>query len=336
MLDPYRKDPEVEVRFHPHLRLLWADGPTGATVARLRFSSSRTIDRGVKRFQGQGVEGRAGPKPGRPCRFAAEGIAVRVEWVTTTASTAFGFLPSRWGGEAVALLRLERPQVEVSPETGRRGLHPGNLVYRRPPPVLQPTDPERQGQLNPLPAQRAGWPEEETAVFPDKVDIPTNPKSGGMGMSKGPPATVLTPGNNKTRSLAGSLPWRTGQVFLTEGRPKQGRDTALLLASLDDVRGRLRRYRKIQGLCDQAKGPTSEEVTVYRWDHRERIELHLLPKSSPDGHPIEGVWWHLPEEITRHHRCQTMPEWLDLRFAWLRSRTPLKGEGSVYTIRAAA
>jgi len=35
-------------------------------------------------------------------------------------------------------------------------------------------------------------------------------------------------------------------VFLTEGRPKQGRDTALFLAHLDDLRSRLRRYKGLE------------------------------------------------------------------------------------------
>jgi transposase len=213
-------------------------------------------------------------------------------------------------------------------------LHRGNLVYRRPRPVLKPTDPERQGKLNALRALLAGLPDDETAVFQDEVDINTNPKIGAMWMVKGNQAKVETPGTNEKRYLSGSIHWRTGQVFLTQGRPKQGRDTALFLAHLDELRSRLRRYRKIHVICDSAKCHTSDEVAIYLWEHRARIELHLLPKSSPDCNPIERVWWNLHDRITRNHRCETMEELLDLTFAWLGSRNPFKVEDRVYRTAA--
>ena len=115
-------------------------------------------------------------------------------------------------------------------------------------------------------------------------------------------------------------------MFVTEGAPKQGRDTALFLAHLDDLRSRLRRYRKIHVICDNAKCHTSEAVAVYLWEHRDRIDLHLLPKYSPDCNPIERVWWNLHDRITRNHQCQSMQELLDLTFAWLGSRNPFKVE----------
>jgi transposase len=334
LLDRYRNDSDPEVRFRSHILLLLADGHTWATVATLLFCSSRTIDRWVKRFHAEGVQGVAGHKPGRPFRLAADWVADVVGWVTTKVPRDFGFLRSRWCCEAVALLMLEVHQVEVSRETVRRWLHRGHLVYRRPRPVLGPKDPERQAKLDALRALLAGLPADETAVFQDEVDINTNPKIGSMWMVKGQQATVETPGNNEKRYLSGSIHWRTGQVFLTQGRPKQGRDTPLFLSHLDELRSRLRRYRVIHVICDSAKCHTSNEVAVYLWDHQERIKLHLLPKYSPDCNPIERVWWNLHDRITRNHRCETMEELLDLTFAWLRSRNPFKVEDRVYKIAA--
>ncbi len=336
LLDRYRKDHDPEVRFRSHILLLLDDGHPWVTVAALLFCSSRTIDRWVKRFHAEGVEGVAGHKPGRPFRFTTEWVAVAVEWVTKHAPRDFGFLRSRWCCEAVVLLMLQVHHVEVSRETVRRWLHRGNLAYRRPRPVVGPKDPERQAKLDALRALLASLPDQETAVFQDEVDINTNPKIGSMWMVKGEQATVETPGNNEKRYISGSIHWRTGQVFLTTGQPKQGRNTALFLAHLDDLRSRLRRYRKIHVICDNAKCHTSDEVAVYLWEHRERIKLHLLPKYSPDCNPIERVWWHLHEAVTRNHRCQSMQELLDLTFAWLGSRNPFQVEGSVYPKARAA
>ncbi len=339
LLDRYRKDPEPEVRFRSHIVLLLADGHTWATVAALLFRSPRTIDRWVKRFHQEGIEGSAGHKPGRPFRFAAEWAAVVVAWVSEGAPRHFGSLRSRWCCEAVAALMLERHHVEVSRETVRRWLHRGGLVYRRPRPPLGPKDPQRQAKLDALRGLLAGLPADETAVFQDEVDINTNPKIGSMGMVRGRQATVETPSNNEKRYLSGSIHWRTGQVFVTAGAPKQGRDTALFLAHLDELRSRLRRYRKIHVICDSAKCHTSESVAISSWEHRDRIDLHLLSKDSPDCNPIERVWWNLHDRITRDHRCETMEELLDLTFAWLGSRNPFKVEdaaGGTLTTRPIA
>ncbi len=334
LLDRFRNDPDPDVRFRSHLLLLLNDGHTWLTVAAVLYCSSRTIDRWVKRFHAEGIEAVAGHKPGRAFRLTADWIKVAVEWVTTKAPRDFGFLRSRWCCETVAILMLTTYHVEVGRETVRRWLRDGGLVYRRPRPVVGPKDPDRQAKLDALRRLLASLPDDETAVFQDEVDINTNPKIGSMWMVKGRQAEVETPGNNEKRYLSGSIHWRTGQVFITEGAPRQGRDTPLFLTHLDDLRSRLRRYRKIHVICDSAKCHTSNDVAVYLWEHRERIDLHFLPKYSPDCNPIERVWWNLHDQITRNHKCQTMEELLDLTFAWLSNRNPFKVEDKVYRVAA--
>src|SRR4029079_7924566 len=117
LLDRYRTDPEPEVRFRSHILLLLDDGHSWATVAALLFCSSRTIDRWVKRFHAEGMEGLGGHKPGRPFRFAAGWVEVVVEWVTEAGPRDFGFLRSRWSCGALALLIRERHGVAVGRET---------------------------------------------------------------------------------------------------------------------------------------------------------------------------------------------------------------------------
>src|SRR5262249_9087019 len=190
-------DRDPEVRSRAHILLLLADGHSWATVAAVLFCSSRTIDRWVKRFHHEGIEGLAGHKPGRPFRFAAGWVATVVDWVTKQFPRDCGCRRSRWRCEAVALWMLRDHDIEVSREPVRRWLHRGNLVYRRPRPTLGPTDEEREAKLNKLRAVLADLPDDETAVFQDEVDINTNPKIGSMWMLKGHQAEVETPGNNE-------------------------------------------------------------------------------------------------------------------------------------------
>src|SRR3954467_4446311 len=205
LLDLYRGCPDPDVRFRSHILLLLGDGQTWVTVATLLYCSSRTIDRWVKRFHAEGVEAVAGHRPGRRPRLDPSWGELAVEWVTKHAPRDFGFLRSRWSCEAVSLLMGRLHQVQVGRETVRRWLHRGDLVYRRPRPVLGPKDPDRQERLDFLRKLLAELPDDETAVFQDEVDINTNPKIGSMGMKRGEQAKVETPGNNEKRYLSGSI-----------------------------------------------------------------------------------------------------------------------------------
>ena len=78
-------------------------------------------------------------------------------------------------------------------------------------------------------------------------------------------------------------------------------------------------------------------VRAYLAAHGGRIVLHYLPAYSPQDNPIERVWWHLHEQVTRNHRCQSIDELLKLTMAWLDERGAFKVEGAMYErLRASA
>jgi transposase len=236
----------------------------------------------------------------------------------------------------MVLVLLETYELRVSHETVRRWLQKEQIVWRRPCPVVGPSDPQKEEKLRALRQLLATLPANEIAVFQDEVDVNTNPKIGAMWMRRGQQTKVVTPGTNEKRYLAGSLNWRTGALILTEGLSKEGRTTALFLRHLDDLRRHLLRYHTIHVICDNARSHKSQAVQKYLKQWGRRIVLHYLPTSAPETNPIERIWWHLHEEITRCHRCQSMEELLDLVFAWLQKRTPFVVEREVYTLSQAA
>ena len=333
LLDRYRQDRDPEVRFRAHILLLLADGHTWQAVTAILFCSSRTIDRWVKRFHDEGVEAVAGHKPGRRFRFDPACRAVVIHWVTTQWPRDFGFLRSRWTCGALALLLLTRHHLDVSPETVRRWLHRGDMVYRRPRPTVGPRDEQREAKLARLRRLLAELPADETVVWQDEADINTNPEIGRMWMRRGQQADVPTPGTNDKRYVAGSIHWRTGMVFATEG-PK--RDEELFLAHLEDLRHRLRRYRKVHVICDCAKFHVSHKVQEYLAKYRDRIELEMLPAYSPDANPMERIWWLLREHVTRNHRCRDQEELMGMVFAYLESEAPFRLQDEEYRIPKAA
>ena len=165
LLTIYRKDSDPELRFRAHIILLLAEGYAWDTIEAMLFCSSRTVDRWLKRFQAEGVEGLGGRKRGRPFRFGFTWVALLVIWVTTKTPGDFGFLRSRWSCALLALLLREREGVRVSRETIRRRLQRCHLVYRRPRPVLKPDEAERQTRLAELRKLLENLPEDETAVW---------------------------------------------------------------------------------------------------------------------------------------------------------------------------
>ena len=62
----------------------------------------------------------------------------------------------------------------------------------------------------------------------------------------------------------------------------------------------------------------------------DRVVLHYLPVYSPKDNPIERVWWHLREEVTRNHQCQSIEELVNLTLKWLEDRGRFKIEGGMY------
>ena len=326
-----------EQRLHAHLLLLLDDGWAWTIISAVLFTSSSTINRWRRRFLDGGLAAVIdAPGRQRPSRFGAFIIHLVFVWVTTRTPRDFGFFRSRWTCGTVVMLLKEDHGVKVGRETVRRWLHQQNLVYRRPRPVVGPQDPQRPGKLRKLRALLRQLPANEIAVFQDEVDINTNPKIGSMWMLRGRQATVVTPGTNTKRYLAGSLNWRTGELILTEGAK---RNADLFLAHLDELRRRLRCYRVIHVICDNASFHTParcRKVKAYleKWGHR--VKLHFLPTYSPDTNPIERVWWHLHEEITRNHRCQDIEELLDLVFEWLSAGSYFQIETSVYNSAKAA
>jgi transposase len=330
LLEHLRKQPDPQLRLRAHIILLLADGYTWALIGSVLYCSSRTIARWKDRFQEGRVPALLGLPRGAPPCFAAHWAALARQWVTQHTPRSFGFLRSRWSCELVVLLLWWVHNLDVSRETVRRWLRQADLVWRRPRPVLKRQDPRRAEILQDLRKLLLELPDDETVVFQDEVDISLNPKIGSMWMPRGEQAEVETPGDNEKCYLAGSLHWRTGKLIATRG-PR--RDGALFTRHLDELRHRLRRYKKIHLILDNAKFHSqSQPLYEFLGEHSERFVFHFLPKYAPELNAIERIWWVLHEQITRNHQCRSLEELVDLVFAWLADRKRFKVEDGEYQV----
>jgi transposase len=236
-------------------------------------------------------------------------------WVVDFTPQDFGYFRTRWSCEILSEVLLEQNIVACSGETVRRWMHRFGFAWRRPRPIVGPSDPFYFEKMQRIRRLLRDLPSGEVAVFQDEVDINLNPKIGSQWMARGLQAEVETPGNNRKLYLSGSLVWTTGTLLVSE--PQQRRNSDLFLTHLDDLRRRLRGYSRIHVICDNASFHKSKDVKEYLLDWNHRIQIHFLPAYSPQTNPIERVWWHLHETITRNHRCKTMEELASLASEWL-------------------
>jgi len=315
LLDYYRAHSDPDVRLRAHLLLLLADGHSWRLITTVLFCSTRTIARWQKRFHRGGVPALFGQPRGPRARYGHYWLTLVVHWFTECKPQAFGFFRSRWTCGLAALLLHEDFRLNVSEETVRRWLHRAAVVWRRPRPVLRRQDPRHDEIMAGLRSLLRDLPEDETIVFMDEADINLNPDIGLMWMRRCQQAEIVTPGDNQKNHLAGALHWRTGAVLAPVLGPR--RNGKLVARHLEELCRRLRRYRVIHVLWDNAKIHDCALVNAVLARHGDRLQAHAIPKYAPKCNPIERVWWHLREEITRNHRCQTLEELITLVLGWL-------------------
>ena len=315
VLSIYRGGGAARIARRAHILLLLDRGHSYRQIMDIDFCSSDLVTSVKRQFLDGGLAAALAEPDEEPT--VPYWQVVVAGWLLQQTPGNFGYFRSRWTCELFAELLREQHGIHVSGETVRRGLHHLGFAWRRPRPVVGPSDPDYAIKLRQIRRLLSRLPTDEVAVFQDEVDLHLNPKIGPCWMLKGQQATVETPGNNIKRHLAGSLVWRTGTLLVSPSAKR--RNAALFVAHLDDLRCRLRGYRRIHVICDNAPFHNCRMVREYlaRWG--QRIRLHFLPKYSPETNPIERVWWHLHETITRNHRCRTIDELLELAYDWLQS-----------------
>jgi putative transposase len=316
LLTAYRWGKDARSARRAHIVLLVAEGWSYREVRAVTFASYDLIRDCVLSFRQGGSAAVLREAQEQDARLPGWLLTVQ-RWLQSRTPQDFGYFRSRWSCAALRETLAWHTGIRLSGETIRRGLARLGWVWRRPRPVVGPTDPQYDHKLQALRDLLATLPENETALFQDEVDVNLNPKIGSCWMQRGQQAEVVTPGNNEKRHVAGSLHWRTGKLLVS--RPGKRRNTDLFLEHLDDLRRSLRSYTKIHVICDNAAFHQSRAVKQYlkRWG--DRIAIHFLPKYAPETNPVERVWWHFHETITRNHRCKTLKELLAQSYDWFQN-----------------
>ncbi len=148
-------------------------------------------------------------------------------------------------------------------------------------------------------------PADQVAVYADEVDIHLNPKIGSDWMTRGQQKTVVTPGQNVKRYLAGALNAKTGVVLWTEGLRK---NSLLFINLLHQLVAAHRHATKIHVILDNYRIHHSRITRSAVEALGGRVVLHFLPPYCPQHNRIERLWRDLHAQVTRNHERATIIE----------------------------
>lgn len=239
-------------------------------------------------------------------------VTEQYEW-TVLVAVAFspqyyGYERPTWTQELLVLAAAGQTQIVVSTTTMSRLLAKHGVRRGRPKPTVKCPWAKawKTRCLNKIKRLRAGLSPGEVLLYVDEVDIHLNPKIGADYMLPGQQKTVLTPGQNEKRYLAGALNAVTGRLAWVEGQRKT---SALFIALVDQLVKRAYAWAtKIHLVLDNFKIHSSRAVEAARRGWGPRVEFHFLPPYCPDHNRIERLWKDLHDNVTRNHTCASMDE----------------------------
>ena len=231
-----------------------------------------------------------------------------------------GYRRPTWTQELLILVMEKQTGISISRTRMSRLLRELEIRLGCPKPIVGCPwkKRRRKRRLRELRRLAEELPKGEELVYVDEVDIDLNPKIGPDYMLKGTQKTVMTPGKNEKRYLAGALNIKTGKLTWVEWERKTSDLFILQLWQL--VRRDYPRARCIHVIADNFRIHKSKATEQALAAIGARIRLHFLPPYCPDHNPIERVWRDLHDNVTRNHRCKTVDELMEEVHAYLRTR----------------
>jgi len=219
-----------------------------------------------------------------------------------------GFDRPTWTLELFVAVLFQQEEVQVSTSTMSRTLARLKIRCKSPKPfVLCPWETrKRSRRLNKIAGLLETVPRDEVILYVDEVDIHLNPKIGLDWMPCGVQKTVLTPGQNKKRYLAGAFNPRSGRLTYVESDRK---DSDLFIDQLWTLV--LKDYpkaKRIHIILDNYRIHSSQRTKIALAALADKVTLHFLPPYCPDHNKIERTWKDLHANVTRNHRCSSMDE----------------------------
>jgi transposase len=299
-------DANTRVRYQIVLR---ADrGHSGRRIARELGCCGATVSRTLTRYEVFGEAGLLDRREDNGCRKVDDSYVQTLVWILRFTPRDFGHRRPTWT-QALLIETMRRyTGVGVSRRTMGRWLATLKVRRGRPKPAAPcPWSARRKNRrMAMIRTLVNALPRDQACVWEDEADVDLNPRIGLDYMLPGTQRTVMTPGKNVKRYLAGALDATTDRVTWVKGDRKNSRLFIELLKKL------LVRYidkELIHVICDNFCIHTSRQSRAWLNECGDRIRLHFLPPYCPDDNRIERkVWREMHANVTVNHQCQTIEE----------------------------
>ena len=300
------KDARLRTRYSIILNLAEGRGPTDTAKA-LSVSRS-TVCRVRRRFLEQGEAGLIDRREENGTRKVDDDYLNVLYELVGGCPLNHGWKRPTWTREMLVESVRQKTGVPIEETTMSRALHAIGARLGSPKPTVASvwSKRARNRRLKEIQTLLDSLPDDEVVVYEDEVDIHLNPKIGRDWMLPGQQKTVLTPGQNQKRYIAGALDARTGELTWVAGERKTAMLFVMLLWRLTK---RYSEAKVIHVVLDNYAIHKTQQVEVsLRSEAGSRLRLHFLPPYCPDHNRIERTWQDLHANVTRNHRCGTMDE----------------------------
>lgn len=287
--------------------LLAAKGRAHNQIAEGAGCSVSWVARVLGRFRQLGIAGLADRREDNGELKLDEEFLARLYDLVDGSPQDHGYPRPTWTTELLCLVMEQEVGVRVHRATMSRALKRIGARLGRPKPTVGCPWPRRRRIrcISAIEKVLQSLRPDEVAVYVEEVDIHLNPKIGPDWMNRGKQKTVLTPGQNTKRYIAGALDTRTDQMIWAQSDRKNS------LLVIDLLKELVRKYPQaptIHVVLDNFKIHDSRATRAAVAAMEGKITLHFLPPYCPDHNRIERTWRDLHDNVTRNHKCATMEE----------------------------
>jgi transposase len=300
---------DAGMRCRCKLVLALVQGKTPTMIAHGGLCAKSQVYRVAERFIEYGLAGLADRREDNGEPKITKDYEIELLRLVEQSPQEFGYRRPTWTQELLILVLVQRTGIAISISAMSRLLSRSGIGLNRPKPIVKcpwPT-PRRTRRLRAIERLVEDLPADEVALYLDEVDIHLNPKIGPDWMRRGRQKTVLTPGCNEKRYLAGAWDPKARRLIYVEAERKNSLLFLKLLYKLAT-----KSYpdaKRIHLILDNYGIHDSLQVRLaLKSAAAEKLELHFLPPYCPDHNRIERIWKDLHDNVTRNHRCATMEE----------------------------
>jgi transposase len=298
--------PDAVLRVRCKVIIALVQGNSPGKIHETKLASKSQVYRVIKRFQEDRLAGLVDRREDNGDSQISWYYESELCEVVAGSPQDHGHRRPTWTQELLIKVLRKRTGIRISVTTMSRLRKRLGIRLGRPKPIVGcPWSKGRKTRrLNKIRRLIATARPGDVFLYEDEVDIHLNPKIGPDYMLRVTQKTVMTPGKNVKRYLAGALNAITGELSWVEGERKTSTLFLVLLWHL--LKEVYPTAKRIYVILDNYRIHSSRQVELALANTEGRIQLCFLPPYCPDHNRIERVWRDLHENVTRNHRCRTI------------------------------